>query len=220
MRSDHPIVRLLIILGLLIGLSSCGGKANVTSNAPDDPKTRWLKGQPCAPPCWENVQPGSTQPEKAITLLKASSLVVPASIQVEKHADIGAGLITWTFKSSATAWTGKIGYRSDLNVVQAITLMTPDLCLGEIVDAYGQPDYLFLPAYEAVGTVDLIWKSSGFMFEVQGGSPDKPITDNTCNGGVVQFAAGTPFQQIPSPYFMFATDDNFVPWTGYGHYGK
>lgn len=208
------------MLTLLIGLSSCGEEVDVTSDALDDPKARWLEGKPCVPPCWESIQPGITRPEDAVELLKANPIVNPTSVYIEENQEMDGGLITWAFADESISWSGRSIYRLNKQSITAISLTTPDLCLDEIIGAYGEPDYLYLRAYQVIDVVDLIWQSYGFIYENRLASPSEGIAEATCGGRIVQFPVGTAFQNIPTPDFMAASEDDFVPWTGYGRYGK
>jgi hypothetical protein len=97
----------------------------------------------------------------------------------------------------------------------------PNLCLHEIIDAYGEPDYLLSPeAYKAIGVVNLIWESHGFTYEVETHSPGVPITADVCGGRVIEFSVGTPYQKIRSIYLTAGFDTAVIPWTGYGSYGS
>jgi DNA-binding beta-propeller fold protein YncE len=44
--------------------------------------TRWLRGEPCAAPCWEGITPGVTTVGEALDLLKRSPLIDPESVFV------------------------------------------------------------------------------------------------------------------------------------------
>lgn len=132
MCTHYRVIVTLTIVALSVYVSGCGESATVASNVLEQPKTRWLEGNPCAPPCWENIQPGVTQPEDVTEMLKASPIVDPESIHMTKVPENGEGLIVWTFSSTNALWSGRIGRFSKPGTVQVITLTTPDVCLGEI----------------------------------------------------------------------------------------
>jgi hypothetical protein len=219
MSGKNKAVGLLTILVLLGGLSSCGGNNNTASSTTDDPKTRWLNGEPCSPPCWENIQPDST-PSQAIDLLKQSPIIDPSSVYLDERKDEGIGVITWVFASDSTTWSGRLAYPLTKSNISGISLTVPDLCLKEIIEAYGEPDYLHLIAYQVADVVNLIWQSYSFVYEKKLDSPTEDISDNVCGGTIIQFPVSTALEAIPSPYFMGASEEYFVPWTGYGAYGK
>ncbi|HYF63788.1 MAG TPA: NHL repeat-containing protein, partial [Herpetosiphonaceae bacterium] len=63
---------------------------------------RWLRGEPCAAPCWEGVTPGVTTVGAALDLLKRSPLIDPASVGVFELIDGGneaviEAFVSWTW---------------------------------------------------------------------------------------------------------------------------
>jgi len=215
------VTSLLAALILLGGLSACGGRKTTTGDVSTDPKTRWLEGVPCTPPCWEDIQPGVTRSEEAIELLKGKLIIDVASLEVTEEPVADYGEIAWKFSSDVDYWEGKAFYYLEDDRVKAINLLIPDLCLREIIDAYGEPDYLLsAELHKLFGVVNLVWESHGFTYEAKLNSPGEPITGNVCNGALLQFSVGTPFQDIPSIYLMDGIDEAVVPWHGYGSYSE
>lgn len=221
MKINYAIVVLLLAIGLPGVVSSCSVEGNTTSRKSTDTKTRWLKGEPCAPPCWENIRPGVTSSEEAVKFVKANPNIDHASIEVTKISDFDFGAIVWKFSSSASYGEGKVSYHLEQEVVDSISLTIPDLCLHEIINAYGEPDYLLLhEAYKSLGVVILMWQSQGFTYDAKLESPGGTITKDTCNGTLIQFPVGTSCQDIQSVYLVSGSDDDCVPWSGYGRYSN
>lgn len=221
MQIESPLVRLAILVTLLGGLNSCQRMGMVTSTNSADPKVRWLAGEPCAPPCWENVQPGITRSEEVGDLLKAVPSIDQTSLQVMKNPDIGFGGVAWKFSTTAPYWEGTISYFGDDDSVSTIKLIIPDLCLNEIIHTYGEPTYLLSPeAYKDLGVVNLLWRDQGFTYQAETKKPMVPITGDICDGMLNQFSVGTPLEKIPSIYLMGGLDDSVIPWTGYGSYSE
>jgi hypothetical protein len=212
-------VSLLVMAIWLIGIGGCKENRNLEDSVYISLKARWLLGEPCSPPCWENIEPGVTQPEEVTGLLKASPGIDPASVKVKTIPNDEYGLTFWTFSDAMGPWVGNIGYFLQQDSITAIKLTVPDLCLHEILSAYGEPDYLLSPTvFKTSGEVSLIWEKHGFLYETKVSSPGEPITADVCGGGLTLFPVGTPFDSIPSHY-EFSLDRAVVPWTGYGHYG-
>jgi hypothetical protein len=126
--------------------------------------------------------------------------------------------VIWKFADDQSAWSGALDYYHLDEYIASINLITPNLCLGEIIDAYGEPDYLNQTAYESYKTLDLLWQDKGFVFERGLPSPSVEITSRICGGELKLFQVGIPMNDIPSLYFMRSEPDDFTEWTGYGKY--
>jgi hypothetical protein len=90
--------------------------------------------------------------------------------------------------------------------------------LDEIIQAYGKPDLLFNTAYKVVGILDLIWKLHGFVYSTKLSTPGSEIKAATCGGSIIYFPVGTSLQNIHGIFADISSNDQFVPWHGYGSY--
>ena len=52
-----------------------------------------LKGEPCAPPCWQGTTPGTTSETRAVYILKRLEFVNPDSVRVDKYSE--GERVTW-----------------------------------------------------------------------------------------------------------------------------
>jgi len=203
-RMRHlPIVIPYIIFLALLGCSK-----------PNAVKQDWLNHTPCAPPCWSNIEPGVTTGDQVDEMLKQNSLVDANSITTGKVGSILTG-ISWSFLEGG--WEGRTGYMTEdpEKKLTYLHLDTPDLCLKEIISAYGEPSSLNLPVYQKTGRVDLIWEKDSFIYITDLNGPGEEIKPDTCGGMIVQVAKGTmPADITVGP----PADSDLVPWHGYGKY--
>lgn len=207
-----PQISVILCVVLLFGV----GCNNATQSS-GSVKSRWLEGEPCAPPCWENIHPGTTILEEAVQLLESNSSVGSENFAVVN--DEGLTMVTWGFQDSD--WVGTIALlEGEDESVPFIAFETPDLCLGEIIDAYGKPDYLIQTLYEFNGTIYLIWFSQGFFYSNFDllDETDKQITKSLCGYGITHFPVGTPMTELPMSQLFSLTENDLTPWQGYGEY--
>jgi hypothetical protein len=61
-------------------------------------RTRWLVGQPCAPPCWEGITPGLTRVDRAIDILNRHPVVT--ELQIYRPLLGGDGEISWSWNGA------------------------------------------------------------------------------------------------------------------------
>ena len=75
--------------------------ASVTKESPPkDWTSRWLRGIPCQPPCWEGITPGKTTADEATGLLQKSSLIANVSITTSLMAPYDK-LIIWNWADNS-----------------------------------------------------------------------------------------------------------------------
>lgn len=206
---------LTMVAATLVG---CGAGGSET-----DPKKRWLNGVPCAPPCWEDIYPGVTTVDEAVQLLRSNPFIDPEDVEVAVESDGRIDGVAWQYQSGRKEeWSGwLLFYPPDVpSLIEEIVIVAPDLCLREIIDAYGEPDYLETFSYRVAGLVNLIWQAEGFFYSVDLDNEAAGITKKLCGGVVVHFKAETSPPEIPSMAVIDLTDEDFIPWTGYGEYPR
>ncbi|MBU0491270.1 MAG: hypothetical protein KKB13_05410 [Chloroflexi bacterium] len=64
---------------------------------PADWPTRWLKGIPCRPPCWEGITPGQTTAEEAVEILSRSPVIARANATTLPVPNPEMGLVVWSW---------------------------------------------------------------------------------------------------------------------------
>src|SRR5688572_5796282 len=139
---------LILILGALI-LTACAPQ-------PADPKSRFLRGDPCKPPCIEGIEPGVTSLAEAELMLADSPYVSADYVELESIE--GIPLLIWSYPDNE--WNGRAnsGASGEASMpIRGISWSGPDICLTDIIGAYGEPDKLFLIAYQATGWIIVIW---------------------------------------------------------------
>jgi hypothetical protein len=145
----------------LIGGCSCGPELD----------TSLLTGSPCRAPCWHNIIPGTSSEEVVHEQLESSSLVRKGTVRCDSAEQEGVLL-------TMCAWRDQKGdfnrlYLHDGKVLRIEIELDYDLTLGEVVDEYGPPEYVYA---EAGGSFEyavfLLYPTQGLGFTSYVFAPD------------------------------------------------
>jgi len=121
----------------------------VATIAPDPPAgwfDRWLHKMPCSAPCWENITPGKTTSQEAEQIIRAIPYAYDISIDPEFIP--GTGVVEWKIDDGSI---GQVAFDSNTpqRIVNQITLPYKIIRLSEVINAYGEPDYVIASADSA-----------------------------------------------------------------------
>jgi hypothetical protein len=149
--SFAKILVLFFLLGFLAGCnaSQLATPTPTVQSSPtpktDDLKQRFLKGIPCRPPCWGGITPGITTKDEALALLSKNDQVRNIK-EFPYRNNIASISWNWTNFTSAHPYGGSLSYGRvtyDKEVVNQILLDEfPRIKFKEIIQAYGEPDYV------------------------------------------------------------------------------
>ena len=164
---QHNAIFYLTLLIVLMSLMGCGATPRVqeteTISRPTpfpktaqalapNMRTRWLVGQPCAPPCWEGITPGLTRVDSAVAMLNRHPMVT--AIQIYRPLLGDDGQISWRW-NGADRGAGKLEFPQ----IDSQTMADPQdatnpfiewvgvsfpqpFTLAEIRAAYGDPSHV------------------------------------------------------------------------------
>lgn len=91
-----------------------------------------LTGEPCAPPCWQDIRPGETDMTVAIEAVAGMQ-----EMAIVQAADTG-----FVFQYAGGTPCCQIASGNDGTVVSILLQFAPTLELGQVIDVYGEPDYV------------------------------------------------------------------------------
>ena len=131
-----------------------------------------LTGEPCAPPCWQGITPGTTPGTEAVEILKGLEFVDPDSIRRGEYSK--GERVTWEMifggDEIAYMWFDSNG------IVDAIGYdLRYRITLQELIDAIGDPDGVMTCLYLAppdsfatpdCWTVSVVWLEQGLTVYV------------------------------------------------------
>lgn len=211
-----------VCYGLLITLGASCQISNTSRPVPTETPeissnwwTTWLAHPVCKPPCWQNITPGLTTMEEAVSILENSP-----EIKIKFQDKYG---IDWRFNQNKDE--GGVITTTPDGIVYTIRIGSVSerkLFVKTIVASYGHPEYVkpydcregmcaTILVYPDVGIfLDVFIKNTGTIsipqIEIR---PDTPVYR------VYFFEQGIEnFQRIPT----FQNYELLMEWKGYGEY--
>ena len=214
------IIILLVWCGLLIILGVSCESANTNTPIPSvtpefSPNwwTPWLAQPVCKPPCWENITPGVTTLNEAVSILeKLPEIKITFKskdgIDWKFNKDEGGTLTANQDGIIDTIWIGSVSDRK--------------LLLKRIVASYNEPKYVKPhDCREGMCVTVLVYPDFGMLLDVfvknKGtiSNPQIEIVPDTIIDRVYFIERGIEnFQKIPD----FQDYDLLMEWKGYGKY--
>lgn len=199
-------LRLIVLSVLILVLvAACGPPPNLR----DDSflkDTSLLSGDPCEAPCWRNITPGSTAWRDALIVLEDDPELT--NIETVNDAESTARLVNFGAVDGPQCCRV---FSEDGQVVSAIlTLLAPQMTLGELVAKFGEPVYVTggdVTPDQAL--VSLIY-------------PDIPLVLYVFGAGLAEGVLSESSEIIGSIYLRSAdideilTSTNLYEWDGYG----
>ena len=228
--------RSIIALLVALAVAGCTAQTGGSSVAPKpeggaDWRRDWLRGVPCAPPCFMGITPGTQTQTETLELMRADH---PATLpRLNQKTGRSQGSIDWQIDaadplSAASALffeTPVKEYDLPLNRIVTIRLGTSEvLSLGEVIEAYGDASHVLALAEPSAEARTVFWLSVVYMpqgfnlsiaFEYDG---RQPVFQGRTMVERVHFFVPTsdgydqglgPLMGIPTP------SDLLVPWEGF-----
>ncbi|HUS69347.1 MAG TPA: hypothetical protein VM075_01050 [Anaerolineae bacterium] len=164
-----PFVRLWVVsLGLLIaGMSSGCGEA-----PPVD--ISLLTGEPCAPPCWQELAPGESTEDEVAGFIRTSRYVDPRTVyrgDMSRGGKVVGVGIQWRSTAADSRGVDSNIFDIEGGLLQSITIYPDcDVSLQDLLQKYGGPDK-FTAHVEGVEhpyvAVTLYYPTHGFTADLQ-----------------------------------------------------
>jgi hypothetical protein len=196
---------ILTILVLATLLTACGEDENAPKTSgsansvvfTDAWQTRWLRGEPCSAPCWENITPGKTTADEAMQILKKNDQFTKLVVKFPENQDYGLLSWQWLIPKEADDSKRRGGYVSfaannSNKVVDTIGPVLANFVLGDIMKKYGEPTHVVAvtkptpPSYKTHYTLYLLYlNDKGFM--VSNEFPEVPEIEPALWMGNVKF---------------------------------
>jgi hypothetical protein len=180
-------------------------------------QNRWLRGEPCSPPCWENIIPRKTTFKEAMDELGKIPFINSSSIR----GSVMEGMIYWEWMNGEQGGEIFLGTGPSGDMVQFVRpFIFAPIRLQTVIEKFGEPSDVEAVAlgiregqnsYIYIYTLRLIYRSYGIIFGYLGNPRVKPtLSEETI---------------IKSKNFYFPNDDQFLqsrispnlmsPWQGF-----
>lgn len=196
-------------LDLLVALAD--GSPEVTIGPPELtlldptmlPDISLLTGDPCGPPCWQNISPGETDMGDALEIVSGLD-----SIRITEATDAN---ITFAYESGAPCCHI---VSDDEGLVAGIVLqLAPQALVGELIQKLGEPQYVNgMPFSEKENLLVLVYPENAAFFYALVSGPDG-LLDELSPIVTALYATHEQINQIIST-------SPFDNWKGYLSYGE
>jgi hypothetical protein len=120
-------------IALAIALSGCACSPEVDVSL--------MTGDPCAIPCWHNITPGVSDEDTVRDQLENSPFVRKGTLRHDPIEKEGAPLTMFAWRDQEGDFN-RIYFR-DGKVLRIEIGLDYDLTLGQVVDKYGPPEYVY-----------------------------------------------------------------------------
>lgn len=112
----------------------------------NDWASRWLRGIPCSPPCWEGITPGRSTAHETLTLLQANPLIANAQLKISKAVP-DLGQIAWRWADGQPGGTARFHAQTSDQLIYEISPDFPThVQLQDVIEAFGEPQYVVASA--------------------------------------------------------------------------
>jgi hypothetical protein len=147
MKFDKGLVS-LAMTSIALVLTCCQRRVSTVLDDPD-----------CSPPCWNEIVPGVTSPEEALSYLSSS----PEIDQGNKEFEISRGYWSWLFTPGYSESSGRI-YFNELNVYEIALGFDRPVPINKIIEIYGDPQFVSFIS----GWADTKWMLFVFLYPDRG----------------------------------------------------
>jgi hypothetical protein len=191
----------------------------------------WLEGDQCALPCWQGITPHETTLAEALELLNQYPFI--KEIEPSDDEEI---YFSWDFEErQSIAYGGFLSYKKEPPyIIDYIDLSIATITLGEVIAAYGEPNYVLVDAYTGGlphGGDDVIhvyeflavYLEQGFIIGkretafpyLRQISPKQELSFMTTFAPPLHIPLQTPPDVATKKVFRGFDTSAFIPWQGY-----
>lgn len=127
------------------------------------PDTNLISGNPCGPPCWQNISPGTTDMADALEILNGLD-----SIRILEASDAG---IVFAYESGPACC--QIVSDDDGLVAGMVLQLAPQVFVGELIQQLGEPAHVTgMPYSETENLLVLVYPDDAAFYYVMVQGPD------------------------------------------------
>jgi len=189
-----------------------------------------LSGEPCLPPCWYDIVPGSTGTAAALEKIRLLEFVNPTSVE-RTNRDLYPGTddsIDWKYQGT-NDYGGDIFIADD--TVKWIRISHPNhLILEEVTATIGEPDWIWAGRAGGAGNHHIyrfVYEEMGLMLESRMYGDNSPMPENVIVSSDIEIDEA--FYFAPRTLAQYLTDIQWVSedqleniknayqeWSGFG----
>jgi hypothetical protein len=148
---------------------------------PDGWQHDWLLGKPCPLPCWEWLQPGATNVDEAVVMLKQNPLVEAESIKFETGS-LDYNYVSWKWWGQNYGGSFSYAANTESKLLKGIFIdLKGWFKLKDIIQAFGEPSHIYATGTDLIHGpgyfygLDLIWERQGLRVPFFQGQQSPPV---------------------------------------------
>jgi hypothetical protein len=207
---------LLIILG--VSCESSNTNAPIPSVTPEilpNWWTAWLAQPECKPPCWQNITPGVTTRDEAVSILENTPGIV---ITYDKKDGL-----SWNFGTKTEEGNINLSEGGIVSGIWIGSISDRKLLLKTIIASYDNPEYVKpYDCREGMCSTALVYPDLGMLLSVfvenKGANNDSPQFEILPNTVVDRVYFIEPGMENSQNYLGFQDNVPIMVWKGYGEY--
>ncbi len=166
-----------------------------------------VSNQPCSAPCWHNITPGQTSWSDALTTIEDDTNYENVNVQEDDQST--AKVAEWQQKGGSTCCQM---YTQDGDTVSVLFLrIAPNLNIGEVISAQGEPTYLIgSPFSDDQAVMNLIYPEKSLVVYAFVAGTSGELTASSEVVGVLYMT--------PSDMDLLIKTSSLQAWEGYQSY--
>lgn len=166
-----------------------------------------ITNQPCAAPCWNNITPGETRWNDALTTLEDDTSIENVQTQQDDDSSAVVAEFQGVGGSACCQMFSETG-----DVVSLIFLrLAPDVTVGELIEAQGEPAYVIGSEYsEEQAIINLLYPDLQTVVYAFTAGVNADLTEDSEIVGVLYMQ--------PHDMELLIQTSNLHAWDGFGPY--
>jgi hypothetical protein len=175
--------------------------------------------QPCGPPCWQDLYPGSSSAPEVLSRLQELAFVDAKSIRrIESSDSIELEAIHWESAVSNYITSSHISIGNDGMIRYIQIRLDVPVRLEELLQLYEEPSgYSKMPLNQHTATncnrLDIVWLESGLWVSTVYANGDESSLRNAIVSPVIYFAPATSFEAFTEELQYGYVEHDYQPWT-------
>ncbi len=205
----RPLDYRLWPMTVLLAITACA-PLPALRNASMLQDTSLVTGEPCLAPCWQGITPGETAWRDALVFLEDTDEYTEVTPRLIGEITPDEEVATWRQVGGEVCC--QVSTRDGETVSVTFLRLAPDMTLGEVIEAYGEPAYLTANDYKPEEAVlNIVFPEHSLLVVVfmAGLETGEIQPENEIIGAVLT---------TPEDIEQLVQTSELYTWDGYGSY--
>jgi len=166
-----------------------------------------ISGEPCSAPCWENMIPGETSWDDAVTILSENADFT--NLDRDRNRETGEEIYNFNYLDGSQCC--RIYSRDGELLSSVLLLLAPNMTLSQVIEVYGEPLYFSgEDVTETQSFLSLVYVDTPMIvYAFSAGLAEGEISSASEVIGVIYLA--------PSEMELLLATEELREWHGYGN---